>query len=148
MENRVESSAAHSLKSLIFPLCDFLCHSNTQALPGGDLKQGVGGGTSDPAEQHIFPPQAQHLTFIIGQITVVSRRLRQLKGSRLGHNERTLGCLCRAAARCRRSSVNESLALYGVEQRKWPWLLRGWPAAPQALQVNVNKLLIYGLAQE
>lgn len=25
----------------------------------------------------------------------------------------------------------QSLALYGVEQRKWPWLLRGWPAALQ-----------------
>lgn len=26
---------------------------------------------------------------------------------------------------------SESLALYGVERRKWPWLLPGWPAARQ-----------------
>lgn len=26
---------------------------------------------------------------------------------------------------------SQSLALYGVEQRKWPWLLHGWPAALQ-----------------
>lgn len=30
-----------------------------------------------------------------------------------------------------RSSVSESLALYGDEERKWPWLLRGWLAASQ-----------------
>lgn len=40
------------------------------------------------------------------------------------------------------------LALYGVEQRKWSPLLRGWPAALQPSKVNVNKLYIYGLAQE
>lgn len=26
---------------------------------------------------------------------------------------------------------SQSLALYGAERRKWPWLLRGWPAALQ-----------------
>lgn len=31
--------------------------------------------------------------------------------------------------RCQQPS--HSLALYGAEQRKWPWLLRGWPAALQ-----------------
>lgn len=30
-----------------------------------------------------------------------------------------------------RQQPGESPALYGVEQRKWPWLPPGWPAAPQ-----------------
>lgn len=50
----------------------------------------------------------------------------------LQQNVCSFRCLCWAAATerlCRQPS--RSLALYGVEQRKWPWLLPGWPAAPQ-----------------
>lgn len=60
-----------------------------------------------------------------------SSEWKQSQSKGLQHNDWSLRCLCGAAACCLRSSVSEGLALYGVKQRKWPWLLRGWLAALQ-----------------
>lgn len=98
--------------------------------PEGDLKNPL------PSKQHIFQYTVHIIGYSEGRNKKTKRgRFRELSLLRvtaragLQHNDWSLRCLCGTAASCLRSSVSEGLALYGVEGRKWPWLLRGWLAA-------------------
>lgn len=123
----VESSATFSVSPplFLFPVSS-----------GGTFNVCLGGLT------HIigyFPTNIWHFLHIIGysegeKRTVLHKPLslfRFTAKAGLQHNDWSLRCLCGIATSCRRSSASEGLALYGLEQRKWPWLLRGWLAALQ-----------------
>lgn len=123
------------IQSLLFPFFPPFVSSCIIQIHGGGVSQ-TGGNTSVPTNHCFFLPYAQHLLQIIGKRMLVSHSLASLdqrpklpgtRGMKTGLSDVYVGL---KASRWR-SSVSESLALYGVEERKWPWLLRGWLAALQ-----------------
>ncbi len=147
-------SESHSLSLFAFV---FLCHSSkhTEA-PLGDLKCHLMFASVDflsgpklyaskteqeslsvPTEQHFFPPTygTYHtLGKMAGSHSLASseQQPKQRPPAQMSALSDVYAEPQRAA--CLRSSVSEGLALYGVEQRKWLWLLRGWLEALQPSQ--------------